>query len=210
MKIVKEMETRHLVSDVELRTILDGENEYIEGYALRFEKWSSILGGWFKEVISRDALNNTDMSNVVALFNHDGNMPLARNSISSGAGSLSLEVDNFGLKFRLKPTNTTYSKDLLENVRSGLISQCSFAFKLNWDNAECDVWEYKDDEGIYERRINDIKEISDISLVTTPAYPDTEAFVSQRSKDKLDKIKNKPNILEERNCLLLELDLLKM
>ena len=206
MKIVKEMETRHLVSDVELRTILDGENEYIEGYALRFEKWSSILGGWFKEVISRDALNNTDMSNVVALFNHDGNMPLARNSISS----LSLEVDNFGLKFRLKPTNTTYSKDLLENVRSGLISQCSFAFKLNWDNAECDVWEYKDDEGIYERRINDIKEISDISLVTTPAYPDTEAFVSQRSKDKLDKIKNKPNILEQRNCLLLELDLLKM
>ena len=65
---------------IELRSEGEGQSEYIEGYALKFEKWSERLG-WFKEIISRTALDSADMSNVIALFNHQQDFPLARNTV---------------------------------------------------------------------------------------------------------------------------------
>ncbi|MHA6746872.1 HK97 family phage prohead protease, partial [Bacillus subtilis] len=75
------------------------------------------------------------------------------------------------------------------NVRSGVVNQCSFAFSLDYRNGEPDEWQHNDEEGVYERRINAIDRISDISLVTTPAYSDTEAVVSERSLAKLEQLK---------------------
>ncbi|WP_193432330.1 HK97 family phage prohead protease, partial [Caenibacillus caldisaponilyticus] len=75
-------EIRMLTTKVELRSSEDG-SDYIEGYALKFERWSDVLGFFvpFREIISQSALDGADMSNVVALFNHDQNMPLARNTV---------------------------------------------------------------------------------------------------------------------------------
>ena len=51
---MKDKEVRHLTTPIELRSEGEGQSEYIEGYALKFEKWSERLG-WFKEIISRTA-----------------------------------------------------------------------------------------------------------------------------------------------------------
>jgi HK97 family phage prohead protease len=185
-------EIRAFTSKIELRSIGEGDNkqEVIEGYALKFNTWSEELGSYvqFKETIKPNALDGCNMSDVRCLFNHDSNKPLGRNTISEGIGSLTLSVDNIGLKFRCIPTQTSYANDLKENIRSGVVNQCSFAFTLG-DNKEADSIEYNDKDSIYERTINQFECISDVSVVTYPAYSDTEAVVGQRCKDKIEELK---------------------
>lgn len=193
---MEKMEKRQLTTQIELRT-LENESEVIEGYALKFDRWSETLGYFyhFREKLDPNCLENADMSNVVALFNHDQSQILGRSGVN-----LDLEVDNIGLKFRIKPTNTTVSKDLMENIRAGVINQCSFAFSIaNEEDAE--EWRESENAGIYERIINKIDRLYDVSVVTTPAYSDTEAVVGARSKEKIEELRNHPKRVEIKRML---------
>jgi len=191
-------EVRSMPQNIEFRDKEDGER-YIEGYALKFGTYSEDLGG-FKETIERGALENTDFSDVRALFNHNADHVLARSS----AGTLELDVDDVGLKFRARIPNTSYGNDLAENLRNGNVNQCSFGFMLDEDG---DEFKYDTEEGIFKRTLRSIKEIVDVSVVTYPAYLDTNAAPALRS---LDKIKQKD--IEQRDKeklkLKIELDLL--
>lgn len=173
-------EIRQVTTQIELRS--DGEsNEIIEGYALKFDKWSDDLG-WFREKLASKSLEKTDMSNVTALFNHNESQILGRSGIN-----LELGVDNIGLRFKVKPTDTSYSRDLMENIRQGVINQCSFAFTVSREQ-DSEEWRENLESGIYERTIKNIDKLYDVSVVTTPAYPDTEAVVGARSKELVDKL----------------------
>ncbi|QKE72662.1 HK97 family phage prohead protease [Arthrobacter citreus] len=187
-----EKELRTLTTKVELRSNSEGGTEYIEAYALKFNRESDQLGWWtpFVEKIDSRALDNADLSNVVALINHDQNLVLGRNSATGERGKVELEIDGIGLKWKLTPTDTTYARDLLENVSNGVINQCSFAFSLSTDE-NADEWNWNEERGLYERTIFNIARIHDVSAVTTPAYPDTEAVVSARSKDKVKDLEEK-------------------
>ncbi|MDW5524623.1 HK97 family phage prohead protease [Carnobacterium maltaromaticum] len=188
-------EIRQVTTQIELRS--DGEsNEIIEGYALKFDKWSDNLG-WFREKLASKSLEKTDMSNVTALFNHNESQILGRSGIN-----LELDVDNIGLRFKVKPTDTSYSRDLMENIRQGVINQCSFAFTVSREQ-DSEEWRENLESGIYERTIKNIDKLYDVSVVTTPAYPDTEAVVGARSKELVDKLElRKQN--EEIELLMLE------
>lgn len=168
-----EKETRVLDGDFSV-----GEDEFITGYALRFNSWSEVLGGVFKETILPEALRNTDMSNVVALLNHNEDKILGR----SGA-NLELSVDEVGLRFKFRPTQTSYSRDLVENMKSNLINQCSFAM-----SDVTDEWNERGLNQPVERVIRSIGKLWDVSLVTTPAYSDTSATVSARSIEKAKEV----------------------
>lgn len=173
-------EIRQVTTQIELRS--DGEsNGIIEGYALKFDKWSDDLG-WFREKLASESLEKTDMSNVTALFNHNESQILGRSGIN-----LELDVDNIGLRFKVKPTDTSYSRDLMENIRQGVINQCSFAFTVSREQ-DSEEWRENLESGIYERTIKNIDKLYDVSVVTTPAYPDTEAVVGARSKELVDKL----------------------
>lgn len=173
-------EIRQVTTQIELRS--DGEsNEIIEGYALKFDKWSDDLG-WFREKLASGSLEKTDMSDVTALFNHNESQILGRSGIN-----LELDVDNIGLRFKVKPTDTSYSRDLMENIRQGVINQCSFAFTVSREQ-DSEEWRENLESGIYERTIKNIDKLYDVSVVTTPAYPDTEAVVGARSKELVDKL----------------------
>jgi hypothetical protein len=181
-------EIRTLQSRLEVRNLNDSDNpkEVIEGYALKFNKMSDTLGSFlkFREKINPNALDNADMTNVVATFNHDENKVLGKSTIKDGIGSLQLSVDNIGLKFRCIPTDTTYSRDLKENIKAGVINQCSFSFTLA-DDEDADTVNYDEQTQTYERTINKIGKIYDVAVVTTPAYPDTEVVIGQRSLAKM-------------------------
>lgn len=180
---------------------MENEVEVIEGYALKFDRWSDTLGWYypFREKLERGCLAEADISNVVALFNHNQSQILGR----TGA-NLDLEVDNIGLKFRIKPTNTSLSKDLIENIRAGVINQCSFGFTIP-DEEEAEEWRENKETGIYERLIKKIDRLYDVSVVTTPAYPDTEAVVGERSKQIVDELRNHPQ-KQEAGRMLIDLD----
>ena len=61
------------IYDVELRSQSDSRE--VEGYAVVFNAKTDL--GWFTEEIDSHAFDNTDMSNVYLLFNHDENNVLA-------------------------------------------------------------------------------------------------------------------------------------
>lgn len=193
------LETRQITTTLNLRQIEDSEESVIEGYALKFNKPSDILGGFvrFREILDSHALDETDMANVVATFNHDQNQVLGRTGIN-----LDLEVDNIGLKFRVRPTDTQFARDLLTNIKAGVINQCSFAFTIpNEKGAE--EWEDSEEEGVdYQRTIRQIDHLYDVSVVTTPAYPDTEVMVGSRSKELVEALRKEPAWrLEQRELL---------
>ena len=123
------------------------------------------------------------MSDVIMCFNHDISGVLAR----STSGTLKLSVDKVGLRFEFEAPETSLGNDMLELVSRGDISKCSFKFVV-----ESDEWRYADKENgleYDERTVKSIARLYDVSLVTYPAYPDTEASVreqlEQRKKDAL-------------------------
>ena len=197
-----EKEIRGGIGNIEIRTDEEKESEiYAEGYALVFNSWSEDLGG-FVETIEPSALEGSDLSDVRALFNHNADKVLARSS----AGTLDLETDEKGLKFRFKIPNTSYGKDIAENLKNGNIDQCSFGFVLD-DNG--DSFDFDEKRSIYQRTLKKIKSVMDISLVTYPAYSSTSAAPALRSIDKIEnELLEQRQLQHEKEKLKLELELL--
>lgn len=167
------MERRY--GDIELRKKEDGsESRIIRGYAAVYNKDSQNFGP-FIERIAPGAFEDNMKDDVVALFNHDPNLPLAR----SGAG-LTLGSDDTGLYYEFSAPNTTVGNDLLANVRSGVIKQSSFAFTVKEEK-----WEDRGRGNPALRTITKVERLYDVSPVTYPAYPDTT--VAARSLEKVTK-----------------------
>lgn len=157
----KNVEKRFLSSAVEVRSE-EGKPAVVEGYAAVFDQ-ETVIGGAFAERVAPGAFDGADMSNTVALFNHNIDQPLAR----VGRG-LELTVDERGLKYRFELGNQSYAKDLAENIRMGNVSTSSFGFTVREDD-----WERRDD-GVNLRIIKGVDLLFDVSPTTQGAYPTTE------------------------------------
>ncbi|MCY8718435.1 HK97 family phage prohead protease [Bacillus sp. S10C12M] len=193
--------------EVEIRTSQEGalkahsdDNgpKVISGYALKFGTRSHNLGG-FIEMIDKRALDQTDMNDVRALIDHDPSKILGRTS----AGTLKLEVDDIGLRFDVTLPNTQYASDLYENLRVGNISNCSFGFMLGKDG---DSFTRDQVTGLPLRSLRNISKLTDVSVVTYPAYEDTDVTIAKRNLQQYEERNRNP----EKEKLLLQLDLLKM
>lgn len=160
----------------ELRALQEDNDEMIiEGYAAVFETETDL--GWCKEIISRSAFDNCNMNDCVLKYNHNDNcLILARTRNKS----LELLVDNHGLKIRAKLIDTTQNKDIYKMIKSGLLDKMSFAFSVRKQE-----WDYENDI----RRITDISQLFDVSVVDIPAYDTTEIYA--RSKENYDQEKEK-------------------
>lgn len=151
---------------------VEGEEERkIVGYAAVFESLSENLGG-FREKIQRGAFKRSleNGADVRALMNHDPNYVLGRNK----SGTLNLSEDERGLKISIDPPNTQWAKDLLESMKRGDISEMSFAFQTLDDK-----WE--EENGQTVRTLKEV-DISDVSVVTYPAYKAASAQVRSASQ----------------------------
>jgi HK97 family phage prohead protease len=150
------------------------ESRTIVGTATVFN--SAYDMGWYDEEMSADVFKNSDFSDVVALFNHDANMVLARTK----SGTLKLNLTGNALEYSFEAPNTSLGNDLLEMVKRGDVYQSSFAFSV-----EAEDWQER--EGMKPKRvIRGIKKVYDVSPVTYPANPDT--MVAKRSYDSTKEI----------------------
>jgi HK97 family phage prohead protease len=176
-KKVKDMEENR-----ELRSIhapMQEEEGKAVGYAALFNSAADI--GSFEEVIEPGAFDGADMSDVRALFNHDPNMLLAR----TASGTLSLRIDERGLRYEFTIPDTNAGRDLKELLRRGDINQSSFGFTIDKED-----WEER--AGMKpKRKIKRIKRLFDVSPVTFPAYQETS--VALRSLEAWKEINNEPN-----------------
>lgn len=169
-------------SNFEVRELGEEKKVAVQGYAVRFDSMSEDLG--FREIIARGALDKADFSDVILTFNHDVDKVLARNNKTEGDGCLKLTVDSEGLFFEAIPTDTSYSRDLIENIKAGVIDKCSFRFRIDWSDSEAQTWDWDDGKRGYDlRTIHKISKITDVSLVTFPAYNSTSATTYKRAKE---------------------------
>jgi HK97 family phage prohead protease len=165
--------------DIELRFLdfeeteirVDDEKPILVGYAARTNSWTDL--GFFKERIKPGAFEDVMDDDVRCLKNHDPNLILGRTTNNT----LRLKENTIGLHFENDMPDTTTGKDTREEVRSKLITGCSFAFTI----AEED-WKYYEDNRTPERTIIKLKKLFDVGPVTYPAYPDTS--VAARSLEK--------------------------
>ena len=137
--------------------------------------------GWFDEIIEPGALNNTDLSDVRFLVNHDiSKIPLARSRRNNGNSTMQLIPDDAGLSIHVKldTENNAEAKALYSAVQRGDITGMSFMFAIRDEK-----WDDLDGEHP-TRRIKDISTVVEVSAVTFPAYESTT--INARSKEALE------------------------
>lgn len=137
------------------------------GHAAVFGRRTWIGGkrwGWWEEVDSGAFSKTIKEADVRFLINHDPNLLLARNK----ARTLRLSEDKVGLDCDADMAPTTYGRDLAISLERGDISQMSFAF---------DVIGYRVGEAEDGKELITLTELRlwDVSVVTYPAYAETDA-----------------------------------
>ena len=163
---------------VERRSEDGSDREYIVGYAAKFGVNSLELEGSFIERIDPGAFGLVSERRgrrkpleTRALWNHDPNYPLARYP-----GTLSMSVDEVGLRYEFPVPDTSYGRDLAANIRAGIVRGSSFSFTTSGDE-----WSVEDGRSV--RTITRVDSLLDVGPVTFPAYPDADVKVAQRSYD---------------------------
>ena len=142
---------------------LRAEAHKIEGYAVVFDTPTVLdkdpyTGTVFYEVISRNAFDGCDLSDVILNVDHEGT-PLAR----TRAGTLTLTPDSHGLKVSAT-LSTGRGRELWEDIAAGNLDKMSFAFNVSEESY---------DNKTHTRTIQRIGKLWDVSVVTRPAYEQT-------------------------------------
>ena len=138
------------------------EEMIVEGYASTFEPYVLWHEGdvEVREQIDPHAFDNADMSDVIMQYDHEGRV-FARTS----NGTLELSIDDHGLKVRADLSKTEGARQLYEDIKSGMITQMSFAFSIQED-----AYDKKE----HMRTVKKIRKVFDTSAVSIPANPGTE------------------------------------
>jgi HK97 family phage prohead protease len=161
-------------SDIEVRSVgaasLDVEHGHlIRGYPVIFNKPSQNLGGFIERIMPQ-AVERSLGADIRALVDHDTAKILGR----TRAGTLRLRKDKTGLRVEIDPDpEISYARDILRSVARGDVSGMSFGFRALEDD-----WDF--DQEIPVRDVLDM-EMMEFSIVTFPAYLDTNVEVAQRS-----------------------------
>lgn len=180
-----------LTQDVEIRTKTDQKRHLLSGYAIVFNSPSENMG--FIETVDSHALDDVDVSNVFALYNHDFNNVLGK----TGKGkNLSLAIDEKGLSFNLELLPS--DEHIFELVQQGIINKMSFGFIVDSD-------EWQDST---HRTIKHIKQLQEISLVPVPAYQGTD-ITAKRGLNMADTTPATPDLQAQLDDLKAQIEALK-
>lgn len=161
--------------------------------------------GYFDEIIEPGALNNSDLTDVRFLVNHDtSKIPLARSRRNNGNSTMQLSVDNDGMAIRvmLDTENNSEARSLYSAVQRGDISGMSFMFGISdeeWEDLESDH---------PTRHIKEISSVVEVSAVTFPAYESTE--INARSKEALENARSTVDTVRQQNATSVETDELEL
>ena len=170
------------LEDIQWRTKLpDGSSDYIQmtGHAAVFNRLSDPLHdlwGGFRERIQPGAFERVLAKNpdVRLLIDHEPKTVLARTP-----DTLKMRETEQGLGVWARmPSDLRDAQDVRVRMQHNLLTQMSFGFVIG-DQDETGTH----DDGLPIRTIRDVSELFDVSIVTYPAYPDTEAALRMRIPD---------------------------
>lgn len=169
-----QIDVRSLPTSFTTRDVQDeqGNTQHvISGTAVVFNQQSSPMP--FVEVISDQAFNGVDLSDVKLLYSHDFGNILAR----TDSGTLQLDLTDNGLDFTATLPDTQLGHDVYTDILNGNLKGMSFGFTIDDDS-----WSVEN--GVQIHTINQIGVIAEISITSLPAYTETSLMV-QRSLNKI-------------------------
>ena len=197
---------------LQLREPQEGQTESreIEGRPIVFGVRSVNLTPWSStrkvyEVlepgcISRELLQKSD---VVLNLNHNSDVVnvLGRYRNNPDKDTLSLELRGDGIDCRCDLPKTNNANDTLELIRRGDINGMSFAFEDDWEDSENGVSfektnDVEDGKEVWLRHVKRITGLYDVSIVTHPAYEQTNVGTREAS----DAIEKAIEDMMQREC----------
>ena len=156
----------------------------VSGYAIIFDSPSEILfvsGRKCREIIKRTAVDENLLrrSDIKCYVNHNPERMVARSN--KGKGSLMLSIDSKGLRFEFEAPRTADGDYLVEMIKRGDLTGCSFAFYSTGES-------WSKSNGMDIRTITKINRFDDVSIVTSPAYKSTTVSVRNQGNPLSDNL----------------------
>ena len=184
MPAMKDREYRNMV--LEIRQVEDeNEEKIVRGYASTFEEPYTLYenDNWrFDEVVDARAFDNTDMSDVIMQYDHEGRV-FARMSNNT----LTVTPDERGLLIEANLGGTELGRQLYEEIRGGYTNKMSFGFTV--DGEEVTDTRSADGKDLTVRRITSVRKLYDVSAVSIPANDATSISVRSLTDGEIERIR---------------------
>jgi len=154
------------------------ERKIVAGYASTFNDPYVLYQNddiIYTEQIDANAFDNTDMSDVIMQYDHEGRV-FARISNET----LNVTPNEQGLYIEANLGGTELGRQLYDEIAGGYTDKMSFGFTVDTDEEL--RREAEDGRVLIERTITGISKLYDVSAVSIPANNGTSISVSTRSK----------------------------
>ena len=186
MPVKSNREYRNMAMTAKEQTDSEQEQDnkmIVRGYASTFNEPYTLFRDedlQFDEVVDVDAFKNTDMSDVIMQYDHEGRV-FARQSNNT----LTVTPDERGLLIEADLGGTELGRQLYEEIRGGYTNKMSFGFTVDDE----DIDESEDEEGrlLVTRTIKSIRKLYDVSAVSIPANDATEISVRSLTDGVIEK-----------------------
>ena len=164
----------------------EGAEKIVRGYASTFGNAYTLYSDndyEIREIVSPDAFRETDMTDVIMQYNHEGRV-FARVS----NGTLSVRTDDVGLAIEANLGGTELGRQLYEEIDGGYTDKMSIGLKVD---READVWTRQEigRKTIETRTINRIVKLYDVSAVSIPANDATSISVRALVDGEIEKLR---------------------
>lgn len=161
------------------------ERKVVTGYASTFNEPYTLYEDedWrFNEVVDARAFDNTDMSDVIMQYDHEGRV-FARISNNT----LTVIPDERGLLIEANLGGTELGRQLFEEIRGGYTNKMSFGFTVDGE----DILDTKDVDGkaLTVRTITSVRKLYDVSAVSLPANDATSISVRSLTDGEIERIR---------------------
>lgn len=170
--------------DVYNSLVPQDDEKRVTGYATVFEVPYKLYGDGSYEIwekVAPTAFANTDVSDVIMQYNHEGRV-FARTKNNT----LSLRSDEKGLLIDADLGGTEIGRELYEEIKGGYTDKMSFGFTVRGE-----TWEQEKVNGveISTRTITDVGKLYDVSAVSIPANDATSISVRSLCDGEIERLK---------------------
>lgn len=186
MAVKSDREYRDMTIEIRAAETEDApdERKMVTGYASTFNEPYTLYENddWrFNEVVDARAFDNTDMSDVIMQYDHEGRV-FARMSNNT----LTVIPDERGLLIQADLGGTELGRQLFEEIRGGYTNKMSFGFTVDGE----EILDTKDADGkaLTVRTITSVRKLYDVSAVSLPANDATSISVRSLTDGEIERI----------------------
>ena len=188
MAVKNDREYRDMTMEIrsaETDDVEQEERKVVKGYASTFNEPYTLYENddWrFDEVVDSKAFDNTDMSDVIMQYDHEGRV-FARMSNNT----LTVTPDEKGLLIEADLGGTELGRQLFEEIRGGYTNKMSFGFTV--DGEEVRDTKAPDGKALTVRTITSVRKLYDVSAVSLPANDATSISVRTLTDGEIERIR---------------------